>query len=78
QMQIECEYLWRGQTRDYREDVPETIRVAARQWRLLLHIDSDPALNMNWWDGGRLYVFIRTRDARRGDFSKIVTITQTY
>jgi uncharacterized protein YwqG len=78
QMQIECEYLWRGQTRDYRDDVPETIRVAARQWRLLLQIDSDPALNMNWWDGGRLYVFIRARDAKRGDFSKIVTITQTH
>ena len=78
QMQIECEFLRQGKTRDYRETVPDAIRVASRQWRLLLQIDSDPALNMNWWDGGRLYVFIRARDARRGDFSRIVTITQTH
>ncbi len=78
QMGIECEYLWRGLTRDYREPVPDTLRIAARQWRLLLQIDSDPALNMNWWDGGRLYVFVRARDAKRGDFSKTVTVTQTH
>lgn len=78
QMAVECEYLWRGQTRDYREPVPDALRQAARQWRLLLQIDSDPALKMNWWDAGRLYVFIRARDAKRGDFSKTVTITQTH
>lgn len=67
-----------SERRDYRQPVPETIRVASRQWCLLLQIDSDPALKMNWWDGGRLYVFIRARDAKRGDFSKIVTVTQTH
>ena len=78
QMALECEYLWRGLTRDYAQEVPEDIRRASRQWRLLLQVDSDPALNMNWWDGGRLYIFVRARDAKRGDFSKTVTITQTH
>ncbi len=78
QMAIECEYLWRGLIRDHAEPAPESLRRAARQWRLLLQIDSDPALNMNWWDAGRIYFFVRARDARRGDFSKIVTLTQTY
>lgn len=78
QMQIECEYLHRGRTRHYEEPVPDSIRRAARQWRLLLQIDSDPELGMNWWDSGRLYVFVRKRDARQGDFSRTVTITQTY
>jgi uncharacterized protein YwqG len=78
QMGVECEYLWRGKTLDYREDVPDTIRLASRQWRLLFQIDSDPALGMNWWDAGRLYVFVRARDAKRCDFSKTVTITQTH
>jgi uncharacterized protein YwqG len=78
QMAIECEYLHRGLTREYGAPVPDDIRRASQQWRLLLQIDSDPALNMNWWDGGRLYVFVRARDAKRGDFSKTVTITQTY
>jgi uncharacterized protein YwqG len=78
QMALECEYLHRGLTRDYREPVPDDIRQASWQWRLLLQIDSDPALNMNWWDAGRLYVFVRARDAKRGDFSKTVTVTQTH
>ena len=78
QMALECEYLHRGLTRDYREAVPDDIRRASWQWRLLFQIDSDPALNMNWWDAGRLYVFVRARDAKRGDFSKTVTITQTH
>ncbi len=78
EMAIECEYMRRGLERDYDDEVPDAIRRAAREWRLLLQIDSDPALNMNWWDGGRLYVFIRAKDAARGDFSKTVTITQTH
>lgn len=78
QMAVACEYLWRGQTQNYREPVPESLRLAARQWRLLLQIDSDPALNMNWWDSGMIYVFVRARDAKRGDFSRTVTITQTH
>ena len=78
QMGLECEYLHRGLTRDYAEPVPDAIRRASWQWRLLLQIDSDSALNMNWWDAGRLYVFVRARDAKRGDFSKTVTITQTH
>lgn len=78
QMAIESEYLHRGLTFDYREPVPDDVRRASRQWRLLLQIDSDPALGMNLWDGGRIYVFVRARDAKRGDFSKTVTITQSY
>lgn len=78
QMALECEYLHRGLTRAYGDPVPDDLRRASWQWRLLLQVDSDPALNMNWWDGGRLYVFVRARDARRGDFSKTVTLTQTH
>lgn len=78
QMALECEHLHRGITRDYAAPVPDALRRASWQWRLLLQIDSDPAIRMNWWDAGRLYVFVRARDAKRGDFSKTVTITQTH
>lgn len=50
----------------------------ARSWKLLAQIDSDNDLGMNWSDTGMIYVLIREADARAGDFSRTVTITQTY
>jgi hypothetical protein len=78
QMHLECEYLMRGLELDYRKPIPDDIRVAARSWRMLLQVDSDRELKMNWGDAGRFYIFIREEDARAGDFSKTVTISQTY
>lgn len=78
QMALECEYLHRGLTYDYRTAPPDDIRIASREWRLLIQIDSDDDLRMNWWDAGRIYIFARVRDLKRGNVSKVVTITQTH
>jgi hypothetical protein len=47
-------------------------------WRMLLQLDSDPELKMEWHDGGRIYVFVREDDSRRGDFSRTAAILQSY
>lgn len=72
----ECEA--RGLAYDAAAPVPPDIERAAAEWRLLIQIDSDRALKMNWGDGGQFYVLIRESDARAGDFSRTVTLSQTY
>ena len=78
-MAISCELMRRGLPPEYEgTEITPAIERASKQWRMLLQLDSDPALRMNWGDGGRLYVFIREKDALKGDFSQTVTISQSY
>ena len=77
QMELECEFRSRRLAQNY-VHVPPAIAEAAKDWRLLLQVDSDDELGMNWIDTGRLYVFIREQDARAGDFTKTATISQFY
>jgi len=76
-MWLSCEHHRRDlPAPEWDAEIPDAIRRAARQWRLLLQLDSDPQLGMNF-GGGRLYVFVREQDARKGDFSRTVTLSQT-
>lgn len=79
QMSVACELTRRGlpSAPEGTEITPAILR-ASKAWRLLLQIDSDPGLEMNWGDGGRLYVFVREQDSRAGDFSRTITLSQSY
>ena len=57
---------------------PAELRDAAKAWRLLFQIDYDSDLKMKWGDGGHIYVLIRETDARSGDVSRTVTLSDTY
>jgi len=78
-MPLSCEHLARGLPEPvHDQDIPPEIERGMAEWRMLLQIDSDPGLKMNFGDGGRLYVFIREAHAKAGDFSQTVTLWQTY
>lgn len=78
QMGLSCEYFARGMNPYKNPEATPAIERASKAWRLLLQVDSDKSLKMNWGDGGRLYVFIREKHAIAGDFSKTITLWQTH
>jgi hypothetical protein len=79
QIPLLCEHALQGlPPPEHQLEVTPDLERAANTWRLLLQVDSDPALGMNWGDGGRLYVFVRKDDAMAADFSKVVSLWQTY
>lgn len=80
EMVLTCEHAsrsraWYAQNRSLLS-LPVDLAAAARSWRLLLQIDSDPELGMTWEDGGLFQVFVREEDAGAGDFTRPVTIIQ--
>ena len=79
-MSLECELGSRGLDTGaiFKGGLDPKLLRAAKAWRLLFQIDSDPELGMMWGDTGMLYIFIREADARAGDFSKTWLISQTH
>jgi uncharacterized protein YwqG len=81
-MELECELVAFGLQRGagVKPDATqmEQLKVASKDWRLLLQLDTDNDAGMMWGDTGRLYFWIREQDARAGDFSKAWMILQCY
>lgn len=77
QMSLSCELLARGLDPEEARETSPAVERAARDWRLLLQVDSDANLKMNLGGGGRLYVFVKRSDARNMVFSKTVAIWQS-
>lgn len=83
-MRTECQLVSNG---IYHGDQPpesehakiESLMPGAKDWRLLLQLDSDEdAADWMWGDCGKLYYWIKDEDLRAADFSKGWCILQCY
>ncbi|WP_421999266.1 YwqG family protein [Reyranella sp.] len=79
-MEIECEMVRHGlnpgQSEAYGDPRMATLRERAKDWRLLLQLDSDEALDWLWGDCGKLYFWCREEDLAQRRFERAWTILQ--
>ena len=62
----------------YKDPRAKELESGAKDWRLLLQIDSDDKASMMWGDSGRLYFWIRQDDLQNKRFEKTWVILQCY
>jgi len=53
-------------------------RAAAKVWRLLWQIDTDPAAGFMWGAAGRLYLLARDEDLKARRFDRVWLVLQSY
>ncbi len=75
-MRIQCQLVSNGITDS---DDPRTSHLApgARDWQLLLQIDSDPSAKMRWANNGMIYYWIRKADLQNRRFTQSWLILQS-
>lgn len=81
-MQLECQLvshgLYCGDSTGYYDPRAKALEPGARQWQLLLQIDTDEKAGMMWGDGGRLYFWITKDDLKNRRFENTWMILQCY
>lgn len=77
-MEIECELGRLGVNRSDKNAFRQA-KENAKQWRLLLQVDSDSdQSDMMWGDAGRLYFWIRREDLSAANFENCWLVSQCY
>jgi uncharacterized protein YwqG len=81
-MALDCQLvtngLYTGNASGYKDSRRKALEPGAKDWTLLLQIDSDDNTEMMWGDAGMLYVWIRRQDLASRDFEKAWTILQCF
>ena len=81
-MGLECAMASAGLNAYFKPDPKDArqrrIAAAAKDWTLLLQIDSEPRLGLEWADAGRLYFWIRNQDLAARRFHRCWAILQSH
>ena len=79
-MELECQLasngVYCGTADGYNSSRARELEPGARDWRLLLQLDTDDDASMMWGDAGTLYFWVRENDARAGNFENVWMILQ--
>lgn len=76
-MQLECQMASHG-LRDHNDSRVEELKKGARDWQMLLQLDSEEELGITWGDSGRVYLWMPGGDLRTGDFTRVRPALQCY
>jgi uncharacterized protein YwqG len=81
-MELECQLvsngLYCGNASGYQDPRRKVLEEGAKEWRLLLQIDSDDKVGWMWGDVGRLYFWIRESDLQQRDFDNVWCLLQCH
>jgi len=79
-MELECQLtsngISTGTAAGYQDPRVAELKAGARDWKLLLQLESDDDIGWMWGDVGTLYFWVREQDARAGDFSRVRMVFQ--
>lgn len=79
-MELECQLAFNGINvggpDGYKDPRRAGLEAGAKDWRLLLQLDTDDDTGWMWGDAGTIYFWIREQDAARADFSKVWLVFQ--
>ena len=67
-----------GEAGSYSTPRAKALEEGAPEWRLLLQLDSDEAIDVMWGDVGTLYFWVRESDARAARFDRTWLILQCH
>lgn len=80
EMDVECQLvthgLYCGDSSGYNDPRAASLRDGAKEWSLLLQMDSDDAMEVMWGDCGMIYFWVKRDEARKLDFSNTWLIQQ--
>lgn len=81
-MELDCQLashgLHLGDGKAYKDPRVKALKPGAKNWRLLLQLDSDDAAGMMWGDVGMLYFWITESDLKDRRFENVWMILQCY
>ncbi|MGE7094207.1 DUF1963 domain-containing protein [Lysinibacillus sp. NPDC048646] len=78
QWQFVTNGLYCGDPTAYNHPLHMELEPHAKDWHLLLQLDSEDGLGYMWGDSGKLYFWIRKEDCKNKKFDKAWTVLQCY